>query len=99
MTLLGIIGAASWGTERIIEIKPEKSVSLSGYTLTYEGLKKEQGPNYTAEVGTFTVREGGNVIGVMQPSKRNFAARQMSTNEAALMMRGGGGQLYLVARR
>jgi cytochrome c-type biogenesis protein CcmF len=40
------------------------------------------------------VRQGENVIGIMQPSKRNFAARGMTTNEAALMMRGLG-QLYL----
>jgi cytochrome c-type biogenesis protein CcmF len=40
------------------------------------------------------VREGGNVIGVMEPSKRSFSARGMSTNEAALMARGFS-QLYL----
>ena len=74
---------------------PTQTVSLSGYTITYEGLKQEQGPNYTAEMGTFTVREGNEVIGVMKPSKRNFAVRSMSTNEAALMVRGFGGQLYL----
>jgi len=94
VTLLGIIGAAAWGTERIIEIKPSQTVSLSGYTLTYEGLTRQQGPNYAAEVGKFTVREGDAVIGVMEPSKRSFAAREMSTNEAALMARGVG-QLYL----
>jgi len=94
VTLLGIIGAAAWGTERIIEIKPSQTVSLSGYTLTYEGLTRQQGPNYAAEVGKFTVREGDAVIGVMEPSKRSFAAREMSTNEAALMA-SGVGQLYL----
>ena len=30
----------------------------------------------------------------MEPSKRSFSARSMTTNEAALMMRGAG-QLYL----
>ena len=95
VTLLGIVGAAAWGTERIIEIKPSQSVTLSGYTLTYEGLTPHQGPNYTAEIGKFTVREGGQVVGVMEPSKRAFSVRDMSTNEAALMVRGPGGQLYL----
>ena len=40
------------------------------------------------------MRRGGATIGVMEPSKRSFSARAMSTNEAALMMRGFG-QLYL----
>jgi len=94
VSLLGIVGATAWGTERIIEIKPAQSVSLSGYTLSFEGLTRKQGPNYTAEVGKFTVREGDSMIGVMQPSKRNFATRETTTNEAALMARGVG-QLYL----
>ncbi len=94
VSLLGIVGAAAWGTERIIEIKPSQTVSLSGYDLRYEGLKQMPGPNYTEEVGTFTVSKGGDLIGVMHPSKRTFASRGMTTNEAALMARGPG-QLYL----
>ncbi len=94
MSLLGIVGAAAWGTERIVEIKPSQTVSLSGYELTFEGLKQMPGPNYAEEVGTFTVRRGGVPVGVMHPSKRSFASRGMTTNEAALMARGPG-QLYL----
>jgi len=52
------------------------------------------GPNYRELLAKFTVRSGDQIIGVMEPSKRDFAARQMSTNEAALMARGVG-QLYL----
>jgi cytochrome c-type biogenesis protein CcmF len=94
MSLLGIIGSAVWGTERIVEVKPSQTVSLSGYDLTYDGLSQKQGPNYSAIVGKFTVREGGVPVGVMAPSKRSFSTRDMTTNEAALMMRGPG-QLYL----
>ena len=94
VSMLGIISAGTWGTERIIEIKPSQVVSLSGYDLTFEGLKEQPGPNYQSVVGTFTVRKGGALIGVMTPSKRSFAVRSMTTNEAALMTRGAG-QLYL----
>jgi cytochrome c-type biogenesis protein CcmF len=94
LTLLGIIAAGTWGTERIVAVKPGQTISLSGYDLTFDGLRDVPGPNYTAAVASFTVREGGNVIGTMQPSKRSFSARSMSTNEAALMHRGFG-QLYL----
>jgi len=94
VSMLGIIGAGTWGTERIVSLKPTQVVSLSGYDLTFDGITPRPGPNYTSQVATFTVREGGVRIGVMEPSKRNFAARQMATNEAALMARGAG-QLYL----
>jgi cytochrome c-type biogenesis protein CcmF len=94
VSMLGIICAGTWGTELIVAVKPSQTVSLSGYDLTFDGLAQQRGPNYTAEVASFTVRKGGALIGVMQPSKRNFATRAMTTNEAALMMRGAG-QLYL----
>jgi cytochrome c-type biogenesis protein CcmF len=94
LTMLGIIAAGSWGAERIVAVKPSQTISISGYNLTFDGLSQRAGPNYTAVVGRFTVREGADVIGVMLPSKRSFAARGTSTNEAALMARGFG-QLYL----
>jgi cytochrome c-type biogenesis protein CcmF len=45
-------------------------------------------------VAKFSVRRNGALIAVMEPSKRSFAARSMTTNEAALLSRGAG-QLYL----
>ena len=94
VSMLGIISAGTWGTERIVSLKPTQIVSLSGYDLSFDGMIERPGPNYTAQVAKFTVREGGIPIGVLEPSKRNFSAREMSTNEAALMARGAG-QLYL----
>ncbi len=94
LTLLGIIGAASWGTERIVAVKPGQTISLSGFELTFDGIKQQPGPNYSAVTATFTVRKDGAVIGTMRPEKRTFLARETTTNEAALMMRGPG-QLYL----
>jgi len=94
VSLLGIVGAGTWGTERIVALKPSQTVSLSGYDLNFDGMIQRGGPNYSEQAATFTVKSGGAIIGVMQPSKRNFASRDTSTNEAALMTRGAG-QLYL----
>ena len=94
VSMLGIICAGTWGTERIIALRPAQTVSLSGYDLSFDGLVQRPGPNYNALVAKFTVRSGGVPIGVMEPSKRSFSARGMTTNEAALMSRGLG-QLYL----
>jgi cytochrome c-type biogenesis protein CcmF len=94
VSMLGIVCAATWGTERIVGVKPTQSVLLSGYELSFDGLVQRPGPNYNALVAKFTVRSGGVPIGTMEPSKRSFSARGMTTNEAALMSRGLG-QLYL----
>jgi cytochrome c-type biogenesis protein CcmF len=94
VTLLGIICAGTWGSERIVALKPTQTVSLSGYVLTFERLVQRPGPNYTEQAALFTVRSGGVVVGTMEPAQRSFSARGMDKNEAALMMRGIG-QLYL----
>jgi len=94
VSLLGIVCVSTWGAERIVALKPNATVSLRSYELTFDGMVTRQGPNYRELIAKFTVREGGNVIGVMEPSKRTFPSRQSSTTEAALLTRGVS-QLYL----
>jgi len=57
-------------------------------------MTDRQGPNYRELAAHFTVRRNGELIGVMEPSKRNFPSRGTSTTESALMTRALG-QLYL----
>jgi cytochrome c-type biogenesis protein CcmF len=92
--LLGIVGVSSYGSERIVSLKPNATVALASYELTFEGMFTRQGPNYRELIAKFTVRKDGNLIGVMEPSKRNFPARTMATTEAALLTRGAS-QLYI----
>ena len=94
VTVLGIVCASSWPSERIVSLKPSQHVSLAGYDVTFDGVAQRNGPNFREMVAHFTVRRGGVVIGNMEPAKRTFATRAMSTTEAALMTRGVS-QLYL----
>jgi len=59
-----------------------------------DGMAQRSGPNYRELVGHFTVRRLGEVVGVMEPSKRTFPSRSMGTTQSALMTRGVS-QLYL----
>ncbi len=94
VTLLGIVCVSTWSSELIVAVKSSQSISLSGYDLSFDGLVQRSGPNYRELVAKFTVREGGVSIGVLEPSKRSFSSRGMTTTEAALMTRGAS-QLYL----
>ncbi|AXK80792.1 heme lyase CcmF/NrfE family subunit [Pseudolabrys taiwanensis] len=94
VTVLGIVCVTSWASERIVSLKPSQHVSLAGYDVTFDGVGQRNGPNFREMVAHFTVRRGGVVIGAMDPAKRTFATRAMSTTEAALMTRGVS-QLYL----
>jgi len=94
ITLLGIVGETQWGAERIVSMNPGDKVSIRNYDITFDRTANRTGPNYSELAATFTVRRHGETIGVMEPSKRNFAARQTSKSESALMARGVS-QLYL----
>jgi cytochrome c-type biogenesis protein CcmF len=94
VALLGIVCESNWNSERIVTLKPGEAVSVNSYDLTFNGMVQTQGPNYRELTAKFTVGSGGETIGQLEPSKRTFATRQMSTTEAALMTRGFS-QLYL----
>jgi cytochrome c-type biogenesis protein CcmF len=94
VTLLGIIGETQWGAERIAEVKPGQVISIHRYDFTFDGTNSREGPNYHELAAHFTVRHSGDLVGVMEPSKRSFPSRGSDTNEAALMTRGFA-QLYL----
>jgi cytochrome c-type biogenesis protein CcmF len=93
MTLLGVV-CQTWATERIVALKPNQTVDLSGYEFRFDGLVQHTGANFREQAAKFTVRRGGDIVGLMEPSKRSFASRDMTTNEAALMTRGTS-QLYV----
>jgi cytochrome c-type biogenesis protein CcmF len=88
LTLLGIVCETSWSSEKIITVRPEQTVKLRNYDLTFGGLSQHRGPNYSALTGVFKVTRNGDEIATMSPSKRTFPVRQITTNEAALLTRG-----------
>ncbi len=94
ITLLGVIGETQWSLERIAELKPGQTISVRRYELQFDGVTTRQGPNYRDLAAHFTVRRHGDVIGVMEPSKRSFPSRGTATSQTALMTRGVS-QLYL----
>jgi cytochrome c-type biogenesis protein CcmF len=94
LTLLGIVGETGWSAEKIKTLKPGDTVSIRHYEFTFDGLVPREGPNYRELTGKFSVRRNGVLLGVLEPGKRVFASRGMTTTEAALMTRGLS-QLYL----
>jgi cytochrome c-type biogenesis protein CcmF len=94
LTMLGVVCEMNWGAERIGMVKPGAVLSVRGYDLTFDGTSMRDGPNFREMVARFTVRRDGQVITVMEPTKRSFAAREMGTTEAALYSHGAS-QLYV----
>lgn len=94
MTVLGIVTASAFQIEVVRNAKPGDTFDVSGYQLTFDGIAPQQGPNFTSQVGHFTVREGGREVARLDPSKRVYTARGMPTTEAAIATFGFS-QLYV----
>jgi cytochrome c-type biogenesis protein CcmF len=94
LTLLGVVCESQWSAERIIAMRPGDSVSIRQYDFSFDRVIERTGPNYAELAAHFTVRIGDEIIGAMEPAKRSFPARGMTTTEAALMSRGLS-QLYV----
>jgi cytochrome c-type biogenesis protein CcmF len=82
--VLGLVTASTWATEDILTMKPGDAVTVAGRSITLDQVVERPGPNYRERVVRFTVRSGGTVDAVMEPSKREFAARRTETTEAAI---------------
>jgi cytochrome c-type biogenesis protein CcmF len=94
IALIGIVCETTWNSESIASMQPKDVVTVGGYQVRLDDVTQQQGPNYREAVSHFTVMLDGKTVGVLTPSKRNFAARQMSTTEAALLTRGAS-QIYI----
>ena len=94
VALIGIVCETTWNTEFIASMKRNDVAKVGGYSLTFDGTSERQQSNYREHIARFTVRENGQPIAVMTPSKRNFTTRAASTTEAALLTRGVS-QLYI----
>ncbi len=70
--LLGIVGETQWGAERIVSLKPGEKIAHPQLRPHLRPYRQSHGPNYTELAAVFTVRRHGEVVGVLEPSKRTF---------------------------
>ena len=82
--IAGITASSAWRVERIQLMRPGESVEIAGRTVTFNGVRRVQGPNYVAQRGLFTVRNGDDMVIRLTPEKRSYPAERSQTTEAAL---------------
>ncbi|MCC2096338.1 MAG: heme lyase CcmF/NrfE family subunit [Hyphomicrobiales bacterium] len=83
VTLFGL-AATGWGVEKIAAFRPGQTLQAGPYAVTLDKVAPRPGPNYRETVAYMTVREGGRIVARMQPSRRFFTARRMTTSQAGL---------------
>jgi cytochrome c-type biogenesis protein CcmF len=93
VTLFGL-AATGWGVERITTVKPGDTIDLGPYQLAVERIAPARGPNFSATTAHTIIRSGGVAVASIDPSRRFYATRQMTTTEAGIATLGLG-QVYM----
>ena len=85
---IGIVAAGIAGMglaqERLATLSPGESIQMAGYEWRLDGVRDFTGPNFTARKATISVLRDGQVIDVMEPSRRWFPIARQNTTEAAI---------------
>ena len=84
LVVLGMTASVSWEREVITMMQPGEQQALGDYDVTLADVGLGQGPNYTYRRGTFEVRQGGQLITVLEPEIRHYTDPVTQTTEAAI---------------
>ncbi len=82
--VVGVTMVSSFQDEKDVKMAAGETVSVAGYSFTFNGVKQVQGPNYVAAQGDFDLTVDGKFKLKMNPEKRNYASSGMPMTEAAI---------------
>ena len=94
VTIIGIVSASAWQEELVTTVVPGQTVTLAGYSITFDELVPVSGPNYEAEEGRFTLTDAGGGSRTAVAERRVYRASGSPTTEASIQTYGFS-QVYL----
>jgi cytochrome c-type biogenesis protein CcmF len=83
VTLLGLSGLG-FGAETIATLHKGVPAQVGPYSVSLDSVGEREGPNYRETVASLTVRAGDAIVAEIEPARRQFATREMSTTQAGL---------------
>jgi cytochrome c-type biogenesis protein CcmF len=85
---IGIVAAGIAGMglaqEKLVAMAPGDSTEMAGYTWRLDAIRDVPGPNFTARRATITLLRDGEVVHVMEPSRRWFPVSRQNTTEVSI---------------
>ncbi len=93
VSLFGL-AATGWGVEEVLSLRAGDVVKAGPYEVAVMSTQTLPGPNYRATVARTLVRSNGAVVATLDPARRFYPTRQMTTTEAGIVTLGLG-QIYV----
>ena len=88
VTLMGVAGTTLWRSEALTVMGPGETMTVGPYTLRFDGVTAEQGPNYRASRAHIALMEGAKVKTMMTPEQRIYPAEGQDTSDTAIRTTG-----------
>ncbi len=82
--VVGVTMVNGYQAEKDVRMEVGDSVAVGGYTVRFNGVHVQQGPNYTALVGDLDLLKDDRVLRAMNPEKRNYVSSGSPMTEASI---------------
>lgn len=83
--IIGVALVKGYQSERDVRMYEDETVTVAGYTFTFNGVETVRGPNYTADRGDFTLSVNGRELQHLYPEKRKYySSNSMPMTESAI---------------
>ncbi|MGI9117490.1 MAG: cytochrome c-type biogenesis CcmF C-terminal domain-containing protein, partial [Gaiellales bacterium] len=96
MYVIGAVGASAYQTEAEGLLARGQSLRVGSNVLTFEGVEKSRGPNYTERAAVLRVTSDGSELGVLRPAQRAYIREQTTSNEVAINTTLTQGDLFII---
>ncbi len=80
--ILGVCLTSHYSIEEDVRLAPGEQIEIGKYTFTFQGVNREPGPNYAADVGTIEVQKNNSTYMTLYPEKRTYFATGTVQTEA-----------------
>ncbi|MCL2523986.1 MAG: heme lyase CcmF/NrfE family subunit [Betaproteobacteria bacterium] len=82
--VVGVTMVMSFEEEKDVKMEVGETVTVAGYSFSFHGIQRVEGPNYVAARGLFDLSRDGKLLRQLLPEKRNYHSSAMPMTEAAI---------------
>jgi cytochrome c-type biogenesis protein CcmF len=82
--IVGITGSSAWRLEMIGTLGIGETHSEGAWAVTLDAVNDGEGPNYSFQSATLSIRHNGDLAAVLTPERRYFPVANQSTTEAGI---------------
>jgi cytochrome c-type biogenesis protein CcmF len=88
VTLMGVTATTLWRSEALAVLGPGDTMKVGPYTLRFDGVTEEQGPNYRASRAHIALMDGARVQTTLTPEQRVYPAEGQDMADTAIRTTG-----------